>query len=145
MSQFLQTFRKFLPYEWYFLEQVRYQPVTFHRQGFFHISSSQSGRGQVYTLLSFRISTSSYGMKLKFGSVIALDKRKQQQGSDNIITLVTCFINNLETRNCFQINARDLVDGDTIQFHVSRGIFNLSFTLISCQEVVKTEGLIFSM
>lgn len=52
-------------------------------------------------------------------------------------------MNNLETRNCFQINARDLVDDDTIQFHVSRGIFNLSFTLISCQEVVKTEGINF--
>ena len=48
---------------------------------------------------------------------------------------------NLQTRNHFQTNSRDLVNSIFNQRHVSKGISRVSLILIPCQEAERMEVL----
>ena len=62
-------------------------------------------------------------MKLEFGPVIALDKRRRYMWTiHDIITLFSCLVLNLPIRNRFKAKSRDQVNEVTNQSHLSRGI-----------------------
>lgn len=68
-----------------------------------------------------RISTSTYGSKLKLGPVTALDQRRRMF--------------NLQTRNHFQTKSYDQVNNVTNQLNLSNSISSVSRNFIPWQEV----------
>ena len=76
-------------------------------------------------------------MKLKFWPAMAFEKNETIH---DIITLVTCLMCNLQTRNHFQTKPLDQFDDVTNQHHFSRCILSVNFIFILYQQKVKKSG-----
>ena len=59
---------------------------------------------------------------------------------DDVITMFTLLMCNLQTRTQFWTKSRDKVDDDTNQIHLPKGIPSVSLNVILYQEVEKMEA-----